>query len=148
MTKNTPFFPIVHVFCTPKRSMHVQCFLLKNNPNYVNFWTSLIPPLVFEWPPQDKNQVEKDYLQTKKRHFIALHWISSYVWNRLFIKSLFIKSFYCNLSLQPASTLILPTCRLGLWVGGLVGWMGGWVGSFCGLWVWGWWVCYMLELVF
>ena len=56
--------------------------------------------------------------------------------------------FTVFLSLQPASTLILSTCRLGLWVGGLVGWVGGWVGGFCGLWVWGWWVCYMLELVF
>ena len=28
----------------------------------------------------------------------------------------------------------LPTCRLGLWVGGLVGFVGGWVGGFCGLW--------------
>ena len=70
-----------------------------------------------------------------------------WIWNKVKI--------YCNhfaiarqfiLSLQPASTLILPTCRLGLWVGRLVGWVGGWVGGFCGLWVWGWWVCYMLEL--
>ena len=45
--------------------------------------------------------------------------------------------FTVFLSLQPASTLILSTCRLGLWVGGLVGWVGGWVGGFCGLWVLG-----------
>ena len=38
-------------FCTPKRCTCVQCLVLKNNPNYVNFWTSLIPPLTFEWPP-------------------------------------------------------------------------------------------------
>ena len=39
-------------FCTPKRCTRVQCLVLKNNPNYVNFWTSLIPPLTFEWPPR------------------------------------------------------------------------------------------------
>ena len=38
-------------FCTPKRCTHVHYLALKNNPNYVNFWTSLIPPLTFEWPP-------------------------------------------------------------------------------------------------
>ena len=51
MTKNTPFFPILHVFFTPKRCTLVHCLVLKNNPNYVNFWTSLIPPLTFECPP-------------------------------------------------------------------------------------------------
>ena len=39
-------------FCTPKRCTRVQCLVLKNNPNYMNFWTSLIPPLTFECPPQ------------------------------------------------------------------------------------------------
>ena len=37
-------------FCTPKRCTRVHCLVLKNNPNYVNFWMSLIPPLTFEWP--------------------------------------------------------------------------------------------------
>ena len=47
--KNT-FFPNFAHFCTPKRCMCIQCLVLKNNPNYVNFWTSVIPP-TFEWPP-------------------------------------------------------------------------------------------------
>ena len=52
MTKNTPFFfQILHVKCTPKWCTRVQCLVLKCNPNYVNFWTSLIPPLTFEFPP-------------------------------------------------------------------------------------------------
>ena len=51
MTKNTPFFSNFARFCTPKRCTCVQCLVLKNNPNCVNFWTSLIPPLTFEWPP-------------------------------------------------------------------------------------------------
>ena len=55
MTKNTPFFSNFARFCTPKRCTHVQCLVLKNNPNYVNFWTSLIPPLTFKWPPQVKD---------------------------------------------------------------------------------------------
>ena len=42
-------------FCTPKRCTRVQCLVLKNNPNYVNFWMSLIPPLTFEWPPRENN---------------------------------------------------------------------------------------------
>ena len=50
MTKNT-FFSNFACFCTPKRCTHVQCLVLKNNPNYVNFWTSLIFPLTFECPP-------------------------------------------------------------------------------------------------
>ena len=37
--KHTLFFH----FCTPKLCTCVQCLVLKNNPNYVNFWTSLIP---------------------------------------------------------------------------------------------------------
>ena len=45
MTKNRPFFSNFACFCTPKRCTHVQYLVLKNNPNYVNFWTSLIPPL-------------------------------------------------------------------------------------------------------
>ena len=48
--KHTLFSNFAH-FCTPKRCTRVQCLVLKNNPNYVNFWTSLIPPLTFEWPP-------------------------------------------------------------------------------------------------
>ena len=51
--KHTLFFPILHFyfFCTPEQCMRVHCLVLKNNPNYVNFWASLIPPLTFEWPP-------------------------------------------------------------------------------------------------
>ena len=38
-------------FCTPNRCTRVQCLVLKNNPNYVNFWTSLIPPWHSSGPP-------------------------------------------------------------------------------------------------
>ena len=51
MTKNTPFFSNFARFCTPKRCTCIQCLVLKNNPNYVNFWTSLIPPLDIRVPP-------------------------------------------------------------------------------------------------
>ena len=50
-TKNTPFFSNFACFCTPKRCTHVQCPVLKNNANYVNFWTSLIPPWHSSAPP-------------------------------------------------------------------------------------------------
>ena len=51
--KSHPFSNFAR-FCTPKQCTRVQCLLLKNNPNYVNFWTSMIPPLTFEWPPGDR----------------------------------------------------------------------------------------------
>ena len=51
MTKNIPFFPVLHVFA-PLNDVRAYSNLgLKNNTNYVIFWTSLIPPLTFEWPP-------------------------------------------------------------------------------------------------
>ena len=53
-------------FCTPKRCTRVQYLVLKNNPNYVNFWTSLIPPLTFEWPPPD---IKTQKLQKFKHHY-------------------------------------------------------------------------------
>ena len=51
--KTHPFFQFctfLHL-CTPKQCTHVQCLVLKNNPNYVNFWTSLIPPWHSSGPP-------------------------------------------------------------------------------------------------
>ena len=48
--KHTLFFNFAR-FYTRKRCLRVQCLVLKNNPNYMNFWTSLIPPLTFECPP-------------------------------------------------------------------------------------------------
>ena len=52
--KTHPFFQ----FCTPKQCTRVQCVVLKNNPNYVNFWMSLIPPLTFECPPPPANPTQ------------------------------------------------------------------------------------------
>ena len=49
--KTHPFFPNFARFCNPKRYTCVQCLVLKNNPNYVNFWTSLIPPWHSSGPP-------------------------------------------------------------------------------------------------
>ena len=57
MTENTPFSPILHIFCTPKRCMHIHCLVLKNNPNYVIFFykddiqlqIQVPPPLMKTW---------------------------------------------------------------------------------------------------
>ena len=40
MTKNTLFFPILHIFAPLNdiRGTRVHCLVLKNNPNYVNFF--------------------------------------------------------------------------------------------------------------
>ena len=51
MAKNTPFFPILHIF-VPLNDVRVLCLVLKNNPIYVNFWTSLIPPWHSSAPPR------------------------------------------------------------------------------------------------
>ena len=48
----TPFFSNFTHICTPKRCTRVQFLVLKNNPNYVNFWTSLIPPWHSSAPPR------------------------------------------------------------------------------------------------
>ena len=52
MTKKHTLFSNFARFCTPKRCTCVQCLILKNNPNYVNFWTSLIPPLDIRGAPR------------------------------------------------------------------------------------------------
>ena len=51
MTKNKPFFAHFAHFCTPKRCTRVECLVLKNNPNYMNFLMSLIPPWHSSAPP-------------------------------------------------------------------------------------------------
>ena len=38
-------------FCTPKRCTRVHCPVLKNNPNYVNFFTRMISNFKYKWPP-------------------------------------------------------------------------------------------------
>ena len=65
MTKNTPFFPILHVFAPLNHVREYSAWSWENNPNYVNFWTSLIPPLTFEWP---FGPVYQSYV-LKKKHF-------------------------------------------------------------------------------
>ena len=40
-------------FCTPKRCTRVHCLVLKNNPNYVNFFTRMISNFRYKWPPQE-----------------------------------------------------------------------------------------------
>ena len=53
ITKNIPFFPILHVFAPLKRCTRVHCSVLKNNPNYVNFFTRMISNFRYKWPPRD-----------------------------------------------------------------------------------------------
>ena len=47
MTKNTPIFQILHVFAPLNDVCSYSIWSWKKNTNYVNFWTSLIPPLTF-----------------------------------------------------------------------------------------------------
>ena len=39
-------------FCTPKRRTHVHCLVLKNNPNYVNFFTRMISNFKYKCLPR------------------------------------------------------------------------------------------------
>ena len=56
MPKNTPFFPMLHVFA-PLNDVRAyiacrDCLVLKNNPNYVIFFfTRMISSLKYKWPP-------------------------------------------------------------------------------------------------
>ena len=52
MTKTHPFSNFA-CFCTPKWCTRVQCLVLKNNPNYVNFFTRMISTFEYKWPPTE-----------------------------------------------------------------------------------------------
>ena len=53
-TKSYPFGPILHEFDTLFTLRTYSARLLKRDPFYVNFWTSLIPPLDMQVaPPRD-----------------------------------------------------------------------------------------------
>ena len=50
--KKHTYFSNRACFCTPKRCMRVHCLVLKNNPNYVNFFTRMISNFKYKWPPR------------------------------------------------------------------------------------------------
>ena len=77
MTKNTPFFSNFARFCTPKWCTRVHCLVLKNSPNYVNFWTNLIPPLTFECPPQLQKYASVLINDSCKQSFLSIKMIFS-----------------------------------------------------------------------
>ena len=57
--KPYPFFQFAR-FCTPKRCTRVHCLVLKNNPNYVNFFTRMISNFKYKWPPgQFSNHLQR-----------------------------------------------------------------------------------------
>ena len=49
MTKNTPFFSNFACFCTPEWCTRVHRLVLKNSPNYVNFFTRMISNFKYKW---------------------------------------------------------------------------------------------------
>ena len=73
---------MLHVFCTPKRCKRVHCLVLKNNPNYVNFFTRMIsnfsykcspPPPVHHIPTTCWNVSSALFLRLKfKKNIFAL----------------------------------------------------------------------------
>ena len=66
------FFPNFAHFCTPKRCTRVQCLVLKNNPNYVNFFTRLISNFKYKWPPREIQAVEGLQNNRKQRKCFLL----------------------------------------------------------------------------
>ena len=51
MSKNIPFFPILHVFAPLNDVRAYIAWSWKNNPNYVNFFTRMISNFKNKWPP-------------------------------------------------------------------------------------------------
>ena len=77
MTKNIPFFP---QFYTHKQYTHVHCLVLKNNPNYVNFFFFFyrddiqfeiqVPPrAALRWIPQPKT-FTSDFTQWPQKKMV------------------------------------------------------------------------------
>ena len=52
MSKNIPFFPILHVFAPLNDVRAYIAWSWKNNPNYVNFFTRMISNSKNKWPPR------------------------------------------------------------------------------------------------
>ena len=60
MIKNTPLSPIFHVFAplNDVRNAHVHCLVLKNNPNYMSFFTRMISNFKYKCPPPGSASIE------------------------------------------------------------------------------------------
>ena len=72
MTKNTPFFPILHVFASLNDvRAYVHCLVLKNNPNYMNFFTRWYPTSIQVPPPPRA-------LSNIKKGRVALCWVKTH----------------------------------------------------------------------
>ena len=82
MTNNTSFFPNFAHFCTPTRCTRVHCLVLKNNPNYVNFFTRMISNFKYKCPPTEFNNFAASRWQSQcmpvsnkfLKFQIALNW--------------------------------------------------------------------------
>ena len=79
-------------FWTPKRCTRVQCLVLKNNPNYVIFWTSLIVPLDIWVAPRDLCKYNMSYV-THQVTLACIHHMnivtSQYDWTMKYIFPLY-----------------------------------------------------------
>ena len=75
MTKNTPFFPILHVFIPLNDVRRVHCLVLKNNSNYVKFLPRMISNFKYKCPPPPPPGTHpSDWtLQPPNLHFVQYH---------------------------------------------------------------------------
>ena len=86
MTKNTPFFSNFARFCTPKRCTRVQCLVLRNNPNYVNFLDEPDTPLDIRVAPPDKY-----HISCNKYHFYnKILYVPGAKLHKVYIRSLWL----------------------------------------------------------
>ena len=72
--QNLSIWPKTHLFSnfarfwTPKRCTRVHCLVLKNNPNYVNFFTRMISNFKYKSPPPRGVTLSVD------ENAVVLHW--------------------------------------------------------------------------
>ena len=89
MTKNALFSDFAR-FCTPKWYMCIHCLVLKNNPNYMNFFSRMISNFKYNPPPPPgvfafivgalgrKDHVDMSGLvNISQRLFVAGYWYGS-----------------------------------------------------------------------
>ena len=102
--KTHPFSNFTH-FCTPKRCTRVHCLVLKNNPNYVNFFTRMISNFKYKWSPGQNTHYDSKYqVSWGWSHQLAFSLLDEHVFNYSLFSLMFL-IFLHILVLQLSSLL-------------------------------------------
>ena len=84
-------------FCTPKRCTRVHCLVLKNNPNYVNYFTRMISNFKYKFSPP---------LGSDFSDFVAISFLSTLLLPSRFLKPYHLKAIYFLLPYSQVSKLV------------------------------------------